>query len=303
MLLFQFTPLCERLQASWWRFSTQPLVQFTPLCERLRSKFGISAPEGVISIHASLREATRWLVTAIFPLFISIHASLREATKSLVDFGVYPEISIHASLREATLWCLELDFLFGNFNSRLSTRGYLFGKLTVMLSSTFQFTPLYERLHADRENFMCMEDISIHASLREATHGHCAYCGCLLISIHASLREATCSRYQSSRKKQISIHASLREATYAHYLYVGEVYDFNSRLSTRGYGDQYSERGRKHISIHASLREATESFSENKPDDSISIHASLREATDRGADYLMDDMAFQFTPLCERLLT
>ena len=123
----------------------------------------------------------------------------------------------------------------------------------------FQFTPLYERLHADRENFMCMEDISIHASLREATHGHCAYCGCLLISIHASLREATCSRYQSSRKKQISIHASLREAT--------------------------------------------ESFSENKPDDSISIHASLREATDRGADYLMDDMAFQFTPLCERLLT
>ena len=77
----------------------------------------------------------------------------------------------------------------------------------------FQFTPLYERLHADRENFMCMEDISIHASLREATHGHCAYCGCLLISIHASLREATCSRYQSSRKKQISIHASLREAT------------------------------------------------------------------------------------------
>ena len=123
----------------------------------------------------------------------------------------------------------------------------------------FQFTPLYERLHADRENFMCMEDISIHASLREAT--------------------------------------------YAHYLYVGEVYDFNSRLSTRGYGDQYSERGRKHISIHASLREATESFSENKPDDSISIHASLREATDRGADYLMDDMAVQFTPLCERLLT
>ena len=57
------------------------------------------------------------------------------------------------------------------------------------------------------------------------------------------------------------------------------------------------------ISIHASLREATESFSENKPDDSISIHASLREATDRGADYLMDDMAFQFTPLCERLRT
>ena len=33
--LFQFTPLCERLQASWWRFSTQPLFQFTPLCERL----------------------------------------------------------------------------------------------------------------------------------------------------------------------------------------------------------------------------------------------------------------------------
>ena len=124
MLLFQFTPLCERLQASWWRFSTQPLFQFTPLCERLRSKFGISAPEGVISIHASLREATRWLVTAIFPLFISIHASLREATKSLVDFGVYPEISIHASLREATCRPRKLHVYGGYFNSRLSTRGY-----------------------------------------------------------------------------------------------------------------------------------------------------------------------------------
>ena len=99
---FQFTPLCERLLALNHSFALLTTFQFTPLCERLllararnfhRSHYfnsrlsarGYGSGSGIqathfISIHASLREATRKQIQADAQKCISIHASLREAT-------------------------------------------------------------------------------------------------------------------------------------------------------------------------------------------------------------------------------
>ena len=59
-------------------------------------------PFYAISIHASLREATRNQSRTVYALVISIHASLREATFFVSGKRKQQQISIHASLREAT---------------------------------------------------------------------------------------------------------------------------------------------------------------------------------------------------------
>ena len=55
--------------------------------------------------------------------------------------------------------------------------------------------------------------VSIHASVMEATSGHCDYPRALQVSIHASVMEATVALYTPSICLQVSIHASVMEAT------------------------------------------------------------------------------------------
>ena len=213
--LFQFTPLCERLQSTGYDISPKTdfnsrlsargyqfschqfnirLFQFTPLCERLPDRSIQQNDFPSISIHASLREAT-------IPTYGGISFAF------LFQF---------TPLCERLLCGCSVWFLHNYFNSRLSARGY------------------YRQLNPNLGN--C---ISIHASLREATvvphKGPALYS----ISIHASLREATlswlsfpssflfqftplCERLRATSDEasvlmNISIHASLREATFKSY--------------------------------------------------------------------------------------
>ena len=78
------------------------IFQFTPLCERLRLYHFPCGSLQIISIHASLREATVVSLYLVSVVSISIHASLREATVTHIPRLTHTFISIHASLREAT---------------------------------------------------------------------------------------------------------------------------------------------------------------------------------------------------------
>ena len=122
------------------------------------------------------------------------------------------------------------------------------------------------------------------------------------ISIHASAREATIDFIKILDAPAISIHASAREATSPHVSSANNLPYFNPRL--REGGDEVFHsmntslkrfqstppRGRRHdrdfmyaarpqISIHASAREATFYIFLTTFSFTISIHASAREAT------------------------
>ncbi len=232
------------------------IFQFTPLCERLRLYHFPCGSLQIISIHASLREATVVSLYLVSVVSISIHASLREATDRSYTFQ--PGTGYFNSRLSARGYCHTHSSFnsYFYFNSRLSARGYLMQRYR-------------------SKNFV----ISIHASLREATLPADLLQRCSAISIHASLREATepagswypLPAYFNSRLSArgyvvthiprlthtfISIHASLREAT-ADLICVFRFFsfqftplcerlrllaafwlvrvDFNSRLSARGY--------------------------------------------------------------------
>ena len=63
---------------------------------------GVGARYSMISIHASVREATAVDIKPDNALSISIHASVREATYANAWISEHKDISIHASVREAT---------------------------------------------------------------------------------------------------------------------------------------------------------------------------------------------------------
>ena len=195
-----------------------------------------------ISIHTSLREATRILLHGEAAAYFNSRLSARGYWWESY-FIYYSCISIHASLREATLPPWTARLIQTNFNSCLSARGYwCLGKNGIYYS------------------------ISIHASLREATKIWSELPCCGSISIHASLREATadkrvsvpsivfqftplCERLPALIRNGyiavlISIHASLREATYQILLIAMLLRNFNSRLSARGYS-----KNRQYIAV------------------------------------------------------
>ena len=163
------------------------------------------------------------------------------------------------------------------------------------------------------------------------------------ISIHASLREATLSTVNKlasfpfqftplcERLPVRNCFCCIRwwfqftpfcERLRRKHRRVPDPFNFNSRLSARGYSKALSHAAWYSISIHASLREATYMNYDNPRLVVISIHASLREATFlhnillvvfiisihaslREATFkdipTISVSIFQFTPLCERL--
>ena len=102
----------------------------------------------VISIHASLRDATAVFFNKEPSPLISIHASLRDATfDRLFELLQRASISIHASLRDATLGINPIQLMF-EFQS----------------THPYGMRPSYKSL-----NTIAFDRISIHASLRDAT--------------------------------------------------------------------------------------------------------------------------------------
>ena len=166
MCIFQFTPLCERLHINKVAYDFTKLFQFTPLCERLHH----GQTGCFFSSYFNSRLSARGYVITPYAsgsAVISIHASLREATeyriwyKSENRFQFTPLCERlpfrfwrrkmsnkfqFTPLCERLLWdwrCLRYRLYF---NSRLSARGYACTIFLVVPCRSFQFTPLCERL-------------------------------------------------------------------------------------------------------------------------------------------------------------
>ena len=143
-----------------------------------------------ISIHASAKEATLFTLIFIFPQ-IYFNPRLREGGDYRFSIQIQQLlISIHASAKEATLnsavlvnWC--------NFNPRLREGGDIDAIKPDTYMRLFQSTPPRRRRLENLTETIGSNEISIHASAKEATRIDSRSIFPFLISIHASAKEAT----------------------------------------------------------------------------------------------------------------
>ena len=61
-----------------------------------------TSPTPVVSIHASVKDATGYYIDTFLDMDVSIHASVKDATKQTSDNGQAVFVSIHASVKDAT---------------------------------------------------------------------------------------------------------------------------------------------------------------------------------------------------------
>ena len=73
--------------------------------------------------------------------YISIHASVKEATKDFSSLKGKIPISIHASVKEATMQDFFEVMMAANFNSRLREGGDMDAEECELHPKKFQFTP------------------------------------------------------------------------------------------------------------------------------------------------------------------
>ena len=167
---------------------------------------------GIISTHASAREATRVDVRTYQGLFISTHASAREATKFLLGGCQYRVISTHASAREATTP----------------------GLLAVRINTISTHASAREATCKQAQGNLGADLISTHASAREATEivdSVSGRSGFQLTPPHGRRRGQAIAWEEAF---SISTHASAREATVLGFAEVKHHLNFNSRLRTGG---------------------------------------------------------------------
>ena len=146
----------------------------------------------LVSIHASVMEATSGVAGCPPPWRVSIHASVMEATIDPEDTFLFTYVSIHASVMEATL--RDGDDVRGwrCFDPRLRDGGDAGSAPPPPGSRCFD-----PRLRDGGDTI-----------LAELSRD-------LLVSIHASVMEATRRGIWERRIRRVSIHASVMEATSA----------------------------------------------------------------------------------------
>ena len=76
-------------------------------------------------------------------------------------------------------------------------------------------------------------DVSIHASVKDATFQGAAYAKTLAVSIHASVKDATTFTDAFLGELIVSIHASVKDATSCSLLYIRQRTGFNPRICKR----------------------------------------------------------------------
>ena len=81
----------------------------------------MATPTAIVSIHASVKDATLHLSSHHRRPEVSIHASVKDATLSDEMAKQLIEVSIHASVKDATLRCFSY-FLLSGFNPRICKR-------------------------------------------------------------------------------------------------------------------------------------------------------------------------------------
>ncbi len=121
--------------------------------------------------------------------------------------------------------------------------------------------------------------VSIHASVKEATHAEAVAFAGIAVSIHASVKEATRLSHRGLRPVFVSIHASVKEATTTRA----------GPRSTGGFDPRLREGGDGGFGVHLAcaarfdprLREGGDHPADTRPNrrNIVSIHASVKEAT------------------------
>ena len=106
-----------------------------------------------------------------------------------------------------------------------------------------------------------------------------AYSGHHNVSIHASVKDATFWRWGRRFCRLVSIHASVKDATAKVLSNILRIYRFNPRICKRCDFKTYRPSYGVPVSIHASVKDATSFYAYDVPYPDVSIHASVKDAT------------------------
>ena len=126
----------------------------------------------------------------LFRQMVSIHASVKDATRVVYLLPIFLLVSIHASVKDATSSWLLLYFFTFCFNPRICKRcdfytcGCFCGSRVSIHASVKDATAL---LYRDIWQLV----VSIHASVKDATKLAPNYLRLYPVSIHASVKDAT----------------------------------------------------------------------------------------------------------------
>jgi len=184
-----------------------------PRGRRLASASG-RPPCAAVSTHASAREATAWYAaraTVTLPFQPTPPRGRRRPLPILAP----PPNSFNPRLRAGGDAVLNTYFTAAStrFNPRLRAGGDSRGRCAASTRTRFQPTPPRGRRRYDPWRGGLGEEVSTHASAREATRGSRNPRGGIQVSTHASAREATRPVLRGWPPGAVSTHASAREAT------------------------------------------------------------------------------------------
>ena len=103
LTVFCFNPrICKRCDINF-RDKLTFLFSFNPrICKRCDLTDLAFVPLVSVSIHASVKDATRIIYSMSSTPVVSIHASVKDATIKIDDSYFRSRVSIHASVKDAT---------------------------------------------------------------------------------------------------------------------------------------------------------------------------------------------------------
>ena len=121
-----------------------------------------------VSIHASVKDATKKTYNRFITNDVSIHASVKDATLTKFRRIFKRAVSIHASVKDATITVLCGYQITISFNPRICKRCDF--RLQLLRLVTQRFNPrICKRCDYLLHLFHLYEKVSIHASVKDAT--------------------------------------------------------------------------------------------------------------------------------------
>ncbi len=143
-----------------------------------------------VSIHASVKDATKNRLYVIKHISVSIHASVKDATYSYNGGWLFGIVSIHASVKDATKSIIFIDTHIGvSIHASVKDATLVGVKSAPLLLS---FNPRICKRCDWRRRYQCRFYPCFNPRIckrcdRGAGDGDCASC----VSIHASVKDAT----------------------------------------------------------------------------------------------------------------
>ena len=130
----------------------------------------------------------------------------------------------------------------------------------LMLDTVGGFNPrICKRCDGETRELRFIYQVSIHASVKDATDSVLPKWLTYRVSIHASVKDATIRQSRISYLCMVSIHASVKDAT-DRMFYGCSKLGFNPRICKRCDQKCLHRSCLIHVSIHASVKDATLPF-------------------------------------------